>query len=193
MGSSCAVDGCENDGRIILGWCESHWRRNRRHGDPLGGNTRYEWPDNLLKRMEPQPNGCIYYTGNLWTGGYGTLSRKGRKVAAHRAAYELLVGPIPEGMELDHTCHDPERCAGGDDCLHRRCVNVEHLNPTTPQGNTLRSNSVAATNAAKTHCIHGHEFTPENTKIDKRGGRACRECGRGATRRYMARKRAGLQ
>jgi len=144
-----------------------------------------------LQRMEPQPNGCIYFTGNIWAGGYGNLSRKGSKVAAHRAAYELFVGPIPEGMELDHTCHDPDACKEGDKCLHRRCVNVEHLRPTTPRDNTLRSNSIAARKSRQTHCAKGHKFDEANTYINPQGNRRCRRCMADASKRYKDRKRLG--
>lgn len=186
----CAVQGCTDQGRLIRGWCYRHWRRWKVHGDPLKGVVRYEWPDNLLRRTAPQPDGCIHYTGEIDDGGYGRVSRHGSKVSAHRAAYEMFVGPIPEGHELDHACHDPDTCRGGDTCLHRRCVNVDHLLPTTPQENTLRSNSPAARKSRQTHCIHGHEFTPENTYRTDKGNRRCRRCIADAQARYQGRKRA---
>ncbi len=102
--------------------------------------TPLPWPSCLLQRMEPQPNGCIWFTGGLSPQGYGRTSREGRGVLAHRAAYELFVGPIPEGMEVDHLCHsnDPS-CPGGPTCLHRRCVNWEHLEPVNHATNVQRA------------------------------------------------------
>ena len=106
----------------------------------------------------------------LWEGGeggegegYGRARVNGSMRAAHRVAYEALVGAIPDGMQLDHLCR-----------IHL-CVNPDHLEPVTPQENTLRGFGPAGINARKTHCIHGHEFTPENTYI-KGGWRICREC-----------------
>jgi hypothetical protein len=93
----------------------------------------------------------------------------------HRVAYELLVGPIPEGLELDHLCRNT------------RCVNPEHLEPVTGRENLMRAvSSWAAKNAAKTHCPQGHPYDEENTKVKRDGGRACRACGR----EFMRRKRA---
>ena len=142
--------------------------------------TWLRWPENLLTRMEPQPNGCIHYTGYLDVKGYGRVTRLSGSPLAHRAAYEHFVGPIPEGMTIDHECHNrDETCAGGDSCRHRRCVNWEHLAPKPQGANTLASATTpASVNAAKTHCIHGHEFEPENTYIRRNGNRDCYECRR---------------
>ena len=103
---------------------------------------------------------------------------RGHPVYAHRMAYTLLVGPIPDGMFLDHLCHtnDPE-CEQGGLCSHRACVNPAHLEPVTLDENTARGRWAPIVNAVRTHCQRGHEFTPENTYITpKRGVRQCREC-----------------
>jgi hypothetical protein len=83
---------------------------------------------------------------------------------AHRVAFEWLVGPVPKGLVLDHLCRN------------RGCVNPSHLEPVTQQVNTLRGAGPAARNANKAHCKWGHEFTPENTGVDKRGKRWCKTC-----------------
>lgn len=144
---------------------------DRRWGRPI--------VDRILERTEPGPGGC-----QLWTGttvrGYGKVYEGRRNRLVHRAVFEALVGPIPEGMDLDHTCHtrDP-LCRGGVTCTHRRCVNVEHLEPVPPIENNRRSQSFSAINATKTHCDHGHEFTSANTYIRPRNGqRQCRQCRR---------------
>lgn len=93
--------------------------------------------------------------------------------------WKLLNGAIPDGMHIDHVCHDPETCTAGDQCPHRRCVNPHHIACVPQKANVLRSNGPSARNAEKTHCKRGHEFTPENTHMVnlKRGqARRCRTC-----------------
>lgn len=138
------------------------------HGAPL---------QRLMERSAPAPNGCLLYTGTLNNTGYGQISVDGSLMLAHRAMYELTVGPIPDGMNLDHTCHNSDAaCVGGSNCLHRRCINVEHLEPVTGAENTRRGKSWA-TNGSKTHCLRGHPFTDENTYV-WHGRRDCRACNR---------------
>jgi hypothetical protein len=75
-----------------------------------------------------QPNGCHTWNFvNEGDDGYGTCTSNGKKVKAHRFAYERAHGPIPAGVHIDHLCHDPATCAGGKNCPHRACVNPEHL------------------------------------------------------------------
>jgi hypothetical protein len=106
----------------------------------------------------------------LWTDvpdayGYGKIIVKGKWYRAARLGYEHFVGPIPEGLELDHTCRV------------RLCVRPSHLEPVPGKVNILRGNGPAAINARKTHCIRGHEFTPENTAMVNTGrGRVGRRC-----------------
>lgn len=85
---------------------------------------------------------------------------------AHRFSYEILVGPIPEGMELDHLCKN------------RRCVNPAHLEPVTHHENLIRGNGFTGINARKTHCSRGHELSQDNILNRSRGGRECKTCHR---------------
>jgi hypothetical protein len=124
--------------------------------------------------------GCWLWTATKSIGGYGRFyegGSHGRTLSAHRAAYELLVGPIPEGMTLDHV-----RERG---CVHRHCVNPKHLEPVTLRENLMRGDTPAAINAAKTKCIHGHDFTVENTYVYADGRRTCRTCIRDRSRERM--------
>jgi hypothetical protein len=124
---------------------------------------------------------CWNWTAST-VSGYGQFGtgRPKRNHLAHRLAYMALVGPIPAGMELDHLCYRPI------------CVNPAHLEPVTGEENIRRmlerGVSWCARQAQKTHCEHGHEFTPENTRITKKGHRWCRACNRG----YAAQRRAAL-
>jgi hypothetical protein len=122
------------------------------------------------------PDGCWPWTGARQDKGYGLFSpTHSRQVGAHRVAYELTTGQIPDGMVIDHLCRNPP------------CVNPAHLEPVTSRENLLRGTTLAAANATKTHCDHGHEFTPENTRITKpEGKRICRTCAR----EWMRRRRA---
>ena len=174
------------------GWCVAHYQRWRKHGDPTV----------CLKPMDTDPMqrflGHVDRSGDcwVWTGwtestGYGRFSVGQARFGAHRWAYEALVDPIPEGMELDHECHNRDRsCPGGDSCLHRRCVNPAHLAPKPPRANTLLSGNPAARNARKAHCHRGHEFSPENTRVNPDGSRDCRACARETQRDYTARRKA---
>lgn len=139
---------------------------------------------------------CWTWTAAKARGNYGSFNAAGRTYRAHRFAYELHFGPIPDGLQIDHLCHNEDTtCPGGEACLHRRCVNPAHLEAVTGRENTFRAVTIATLNAAKTHCANGHEFTPENTILVKpsrtrrNSGRACRICRRAAQSRYLSRLR----
>lgn len=122
--------------------------------------------------------GCWLWTGAQTSDGYGRFTLNNRTVGVHRLTYELLVGPIPEGMQLDHLCRVPQ------------CCNPAHLEPVTPRLNTHRSPiAPAALNARKSHCPYGHPYDGPNL-ILKSGHRVCRECKRRQGRESEARRRA---
>ena len=123
-----------------------------------------------LDRRVTQGPGCRVWTGYKAPLGYGQIreDKDGRLLYAHRVAYEIYVGAIPEGLELDHLCRNPS------------CANPEHLEPVSHRENLLRGVGIAAIYAARTHCQKGHEFSIENIcnyKSDK-GKRICKICKR---------------
>ena len=121
--------------------------------------------------------GCWEWLGTRSKSGYASISIFGVSRRAHRVLYEIVVGAIPDGLQLDHLCRV------------RHCVNPVHLEPVTPRENVLRGVGPSAQAAAREECIHGHAYTPENTYV-WRGHRACRECRRLTLRRRYARRRA---
>jgi hypothetical protein len=114
-----------------------------------------------VKLPERPESGCWFWSGYLDKDGYGiygTGSKYGT-TRAHRIAYTFLVGPIPEGLTLDHLCRN------------RSCCNPAHLEPVTTQVNTHR-----CMRTQRDCCVNGHPYTEENIRIDSRGHRVCREC-----------------
>jgi hypothetical protein len=106
---------------------------------------------------------CWNWTGKIQHGGYGIFFFIDTQIVAHRVAYMLLVGPIPEDKTIDHLCRN------------RKCVNPAHLEPVSIAENVMRGEGICALNAKKTHCKRGHAFTEENTYMNG-GKRFCRAC-----------------
>ncbi len=103
--------------------------------------------------------------------GYGQFKLDGRTVMAHRLGYELCVGEIPLGYEVDHLCRNPP------------CCNPVHLEAVTPRENTLRWQLADGRFAGATHCPRGHSYSEANTY--RHGGRrCCRACGRASSLRW---------
>lgn len=179
----CLIDGCDEEGNEGHGWCTKHYRRFWRHGDPLatsrivGDDEARFWSyvdtNGPLPESRPDLGPCHLWIGNLSPDGYAVMQMNGGTGYMARWIYERECGPIPDGLEPDHLCRV------------RHCVNTDHLEPVTHQENILRGESFAAVNARKTHCPQGHEYTPENIRRQRDGGRLCRTC----QRRYDALRR----
>lgn len=175
--------GCGQQTRIAT---RNHAARGWVKGEPL----RFVHPHQLRHAAEPEedrfwsrvgmghPDGCWVWTGAL-SKGYGRFSSApGRCVPAHRFAYELLVGPVPGNLQLDHLCRN------------RACVNPDHLEPVTNRENVIRGNGPTAENARKTHCPEGHGYDEANTYVARDGRRVCRACNSAKQRRYRNRQSA---
>lgn len=136
------------------------------------------WEERFWRRVDTTAgmDGCWLWLGKKNRQGYGMANVSGPSTTtAHRDAYLHLVGPIPDDLELDHLCRN------------RACVNPAHLEVVTHRENSRRASHWWGT---KTHCVNGHEFTPENTQNRPTGGRVCRACSRATQARYRARRAA---
>lgn len=108
------------------------------------------------------------------THGYALRRIDGRRVYEHTLAWEQEHGPVPPGMILDHTCHDPAECVGGRTCPHRSCRNAAHLRAVLCAANLSRERQCSP-NRRKQKCPAGHPYDDENTRL-YRGKRYCRAC-----------------
>jgi hypothetical protein len=143
--------------------------------------VRSDLPRRLLNYVV-DANGCHVWQGACNKAGYGQIKINGKQVGVHIVSYEFYVGPVPDGLTIDHTCEN------------HPCMNPVHLEPVTLQVNILRtSTTMAAINAAKTHCPRNHPYSGDNLMHNKKGGRLCRICElerqRGVKRRQRERQR----
>lgn len=131
----------------------------------------------LWARIDKTPeSGCWLWTGALNGAGYGAVGRDNKVLRVHRVTYELLIGPIPDGLQLDHLCRN------------RACCNPSHLEPVTNRTNWLRGQHHTAVLLRDGVCRRGHEMTPENTYTRKSGGQLCRACVLENNRQYRRRR-----
>lgn len=159
---TCSIDGCDQPHKA-RGWCFKHYRRWRACGDPVGepriGRPRGPMPldpKRFWAKVEKTAE-CWVWKGARGHWLYGLIRWNGRTELAHRVSYELLVGPIPDGLVIDHLCRNT------------LCVRPDHLEPVTNAENVLRGFSPPAIAARRAECAQGHPYTPENTGR-RRGG-----------------------
>lgn len=140
---ACSVTDCDRPAHAG-GLCTIHAPRKRRHGDPLAGRRRNATGTDA-ERFWAQadrrgPSECWPWLTGRYPSGYGQFSGSFGSASAHRWVYLNTVGDIPDGLVLDHRCHNEDpSCPGGRRCLHKRCVNPAHLEPVTSQTNLLRA------------------------------------------------------
>ena len=126
-------------------------------------------PDLVLERFWEkvevnEKTACWNWLGSLFSSGYGQFKLTHTKnVRAHKFAYEVNRGKVPEGLTLDHLCRN------------RKCVNPNHLEPVTQKENLMRGNSIQAMNSKKTHCNKGHSLSGDNLYIHN-NKRYCKIC-----------------
>lgn len=171
---NCSMPACDNAGRLTRGLCRKHYTRLVRYGDPSRGRPSLEqrfW--SKVKAAEALD--CWEWIAGLFPDGYGSVrDETGKTKRAHRLAWEMLRGEIPDELHLDHLCRN------------RICVNPWHLDPVSPGENIRRgaTGEVArARQLTKTHCPQGHPYSGENLGIASNGSRQCRTCIRERGRR----------
>lgn len=120
----------------------------------------------FLDKIQVGISGCWLWTAARGRKGYARFGVNRKIYQAYRWSYEHFIGPIQEGLQLDHFCRA------------HHCVNPNHLEPVTCKENLLRGDTIQAHNAQKTHCVNGHPFDEKNTLHCKINGRVCRKCRR---------------
>lgn len=182
---SCVVDGCAGPWRVRR-MCNKHYRRSRKGQDLLAKSQRDKTPAERFFEKVDASSDCWIWTGALLRNGYGYFGSDGRTHLTHRWSWEHLVGPIPDGLVIDHLCR-----------VHA-CVNPDHLDPVTQAVNRIRGVTARTHNSSKTHCPANHPYDEANTYVSRSGKRSCRECTRVNDRRrkreiYRLRKPAAGQ
>jgi len=134
---------------------------------------------NIWSRIEVRgEDECWPWTGAVAKNGYGRIKWDRLSQRVHRVIYELVIGPIPQDLVIDH------------ECRNRICQNPKHLRAVTHRTNTMENSvGIAATNFAKDACVNGHPFSNDNVRRGE-GFRRCVECSREKHRRWRERRRA---
>ena len=154
--------GCGQPTKIITKFCPRRgYVKGKRYSFVLGHrlSRRIIFLNDLVAS-----EACTLWPFSKLPAGYGQLKIQRKFCLAHRIAYELKNGPIPDGLTIDHLCSNPS------------CVNPQHLEAVSIRINLLRGNTIPANNIKKTSCPSGHAYNSENTYVDKKGKRSCRIC-----------------
>lgn len=163
-GMKCRFTGCDRAAKA-RGLCFYHYNRQHSSGTLDTSFLKVRTAEERFWQHVQKTETCWIWLATTDRQGYGQFHPEpGMNRIAHKWLYQRMVGPIPEGMQLDHLCRNTS------------CVNPAHLEVVTARENTMRGNSRSAINARKTECNRGHPFTPKNTRRDRYGQRNCRKC-----------------
>jgi hypothetical protein len=167
----CAIERCERV-HYARGMCNTHYKYWRNHGTTDLPTVA----DRLAAGLERKPNGCLEWTRGT-VKGYGRISINNKDILTHRLAWELVNGPIPDGMLIRHfICDNPP------------CCDPEHLRPGTIADNSADKVAKGRNHVpkAKSHCPQNHPYDSVNTYLKPNGGRDCRACRTVASARSRA-------
>lgn len=118
MVKTCDYPGCgraSDEWKIVRGYCTRHYQRMKSSGRLRVEKPRYMSPGEALEGRTERRGDCLIWTGTKNQKGYGRLRVGWNLESAHRVAFELAHGPIPDGAEVDHVC------------FNRACVEPAHL------------------------------------------------------------------
>ncbi|MGW6658898.1 HNH endonuclease signature motif containing protein [Rhodococcus sp. NPDC055024] len=163
---------CGTCGQPVKRAAAKYCTRECMHKSQIGRKNPVKVTDpmtHILARVRKDDNGCWNWLNVPTSEGYGevNLTILGRKRLVHTVTYELSIGPVPDGLELDHLCRN------------RLCCNPDHLEPVTHTENIRRGEMEPKKQewfASRTHCKNGHEYAAENTARRVDGRRRCRTC-----------------
>jgi hypothetical protein len=171
----CSIDGCGRPHKA-RGWCYRHylrwWKENRGTDAVHPGGSNYHRRDPLTLIDTEGPGGCWLWTGSIGSAGYGRIVIDTKRYQAHRLIYELLVEPIPDGLEIDHLCRV------------RNCVNPDHLEPVTQIENLRRARRFHyggdGGDSDPNKCVRGHRLEGDNVyrRPSRPNSRECMACRR---------------
>lgn len=176
----CKIDDCEGTSKA-RGWCNRHWYRWYRYGDTEFVKHIKNDDEKRFWSFVNKTEKCWEWIGYKDIRGYGQVSFKGQIVTAHRMAWQLLVGKLPDykktKMTIDHLCKNTS------------CVNPSHMEIVSSRENTFRSNNICMQNKAKKYCVNGHKLSGRNlatTKASSKRGisRVCKECAAIRNKKY---------
>lgn len=141
-GGPCLVEGCRRRS-TSRGMCNKHYQRALVHGDPTGGYYEKLEGSPIDRFMacvdKADDGGCWRWTRGVSGIGYAEFTIGGHTHLGHRWAYEHFVGPIPDGMTIDHVCHTVDLLCTETPCMHRRCVNPAHMEVVSLAENSRRA------------------------------------------------------
>ena len=171
-GGGCTVEGCTKPLRA-LGMYGTHYARFRRNGTLEYVTVARPAVDRVMEKVVYADDGCWLFTGAR-VNGYGHVrGEDGRLAMAHRVVFLASGRTIPDGLDLDHRCHSEDKeCKGGPTCVHRACVNPDHLEPVTRQENVLRGR-LRDRWQNNTECGKGHSLEDAYRYGNRRQCRTC--------------------